>query len=68
MNKCGLCGKTLIFEWRNIPNCEDKILCDNCAIAQLNGFLEDNGPEYSAESASRYVEYKQVLELLKILD
>ena len=64
--KCDLCGNVLsLYQWSNIPNCEDKILCDNCARAQIKGWLEDNGPEYSAEAASHYAEYKQLLEILK---
>lgn len=67
--KCELCGSTSSkYKWSNIPLCEDKILCDDCAKAQLKAFFEDNGPEYSAESASHYVEYKQALELLESFD
>lgn len=64
MNKCDLCGNMSVYKWTGIPNCEDKILCDNCAKAQLRGFLEDNGPETSAESASHYKEYQLLLKQL----
>lgn len=67
--KCELCGSTNSkYKWGNIPLCEDKILCDNCAKAQLKGWLEDNGPEYSAEAASHYAEYKQLLELFEKME
>jgi hypothetical protein len=67
--KCELCGNTNSkYNWGKIPLLENKILCDNCAKAQLKAFFEDNGPEYSAESASNYAEYKQALELLENFD
>ncbi len=63
--KCDLCGNTdSKFIWGGIPLLEGKVLCDTCARAQLKGFLEDNGPECSAETASHYAEYQQLVKLL----
>ena len=67
--KCGLCGSTNFkYKWGNIPLCEDKLLCDKCAKAQIKGWLEDYGPEYSAETSSHYAEYEQMLELFKKIE
>jgi hypothetical protein len=64
--KCELCGENIVkYRWEGIPLLEDKLLCDGCALAQLKGWIEDNGPECSAEAASHYAEYKQLSELLK---
>ena len=63
--KCDLCGNAQsLYQWKGIPNCEGKILCDNCARAQIKGLLEDNGPEYSAEAASHYAEYQKLMQML----
>ena len=67
--KCELCGRVSSkCQWVGIPLLEDKILCDNCARAQIKGWLEDNGPEYSAEAVSHYAEYKQLLELFEKIE
>jgi protein-arginine kinase activator protein McsA len=63
--KCGLChNDNAIFIWKNVPGCEKIILCDNCAKTQLKGWLEDNGPENSAEAASHYKDYQKLIDML----
>ena len=67
--KCELCGSTNSkYTWNGVPLLENKILCDKCARAQIKGWLEDNGPEHSAETASHYAEYKQLLELFEKIE
>ena len=64
--KCELCGSTNSkYIWGGIPLLENKKLCDKCARAQIKGWFEDNGPEYSAEAASHYAEYKLLLEVFE---